>query len=224
MKLINFLENDKERYICLFQLLKEGKITIEYENNNSYILKHKEDEMYFIIGDDYKLLDLLDKDDKNYYLFFNKELAEKFNLKNYMPVYNFYRSSNKKFDIDNTNYLFKLLDASYQDIVKEHSNYPKSYIKNRIFEKKLFGSFDKNNNLTGFIGCHSEKSIGMLHVLKEYRNKGIATFLEKNMINYFIDNNYIQFCQVELSNIKSMNLQEKLGFKKANKLCYWCWD
>ena len=95
-----------------------------------------------------------------------------------------------------------------------------AYLAGRMEKGQLFGAFI-GDKLTGFIGLHSETSIGMLEVLPEYRRRGIGSMLESFMINLQLDRGYTPFGQVVMGNEASMALQRSLGFELADGVVSW---
>lgn len=85
----------------------------------------------------------------------------------------------------------------------------------------LYAGRGENGGLAGFIGIHTEGSIGLLFVLPEQRRKGYAEELESFMINKMLSHDLYAFGQVETGNTVSAKLQEKLGLKTAQKHVYW---
>ena len=87
---------------------------------------------------------------------------------------------------------------------------------------EVFGLFI-DGRLTGFIGFHSEGSMGMLHVFEEGRKKGYGSLLEKYDINRALELGRIPYCHVFESNAASQALQAKLALKKGKRKCWWLW-
>lgn len=94
------------------------------------------------------------------------------------------------------------------------------YIDDKINKGHLWGLFE-DHHLAGFIGIHDEGSMGMLEILPTYRHKGYGTLLESFLINYFLEQGWIPYCQVLPHNKASLNLQKKLGLAISNQLSYW---
>ena len=123
----------------------------------------------------------------------------------------------------------KVLDMSYLDKVKEHYKLVSDdqYLVDRLNNKMMFGIFEENE-LAGFIGIHSEGSIGMLEIFPKFRRKGYGYILEAYAIDALLDKGYTPFCHVVEGNEASYKLQEKLGYKKADKPNIWinikAWD
>lgn len=104
----------------------------------------------------------------------------------------------------------------------EHSD-DVEHLKNIIERKHLWGIFEKNE-LAGFIGIHDEGSMGILEMRNEYKRKGYGYLLEGYLINYFIDQGWIPFCQIIQDNLPSLALQKKLGLSLSKGLSYWLFD
>lgn len=79
-------------------------------------------------------------------------------------------------------------------------------------------AYDQNEELCGFIGTHSDGSMGMLEVLPKYRRQHIGEELERRLINEIIKSGKTPFCHVVFGNEKSFNLQLKLGGRCCHSL------
>lgn len=94
------------------------------------------------------------------------------------------------------------------------------YVRERLIAGAMYGAFIEEQ-LIGFIGIHSEGSIGMLYVEEAYRRQGLASSLEAYLVNRMLERGFIPFTQVKENNKKSVKLQEKLGFYRASNLFWW---
>lgn len=99
------------------------------------------------------------------------------------------------------------------------------YTEARIAEimrgKGVFGAIE-NGKLVGFIGRHSDGSMGMLEVFEQNRGKGIATALEKFLMTYVMTYGRTPFCDVYTDNSASIRLQDKLGLTPSRGRTFWC--
>lgn len=86
--------------------------------------------------------------------------------------------------------------------------------------KGVFGAFI-DSKLAGFIGRHSDGSMGMLTVFDEYKRRGIGAGLEKFLINYVMTFGRTPYCDVYVDNAPSLALQEKLGLTPALGYTFW---
>jgi tRNA (guanine37-N1)-methyltransferase len=118
--------------------------------------------------------------------------------------------------------VIRRLEKIHQDIVYTHyalADDP-SYIAERIEKGAMFGAF-LGEELAGFIGMHTEGSIGMLEVLPQYQGRKIGKALEIYMINYCLEHGMTPFGQVVCGNEKSENLQGSLGLYFSKTKIYW---
>ncbi len=85
-----------------------------------------------------------------------------------------------------------------------------NYIIDRIERGDLFAGYH-DGQLCGFIGFHSDGSMGMLEVFSEFRRLHIGFALEQNLINVALDRGWTPYCHIYADNLPSIRLQEKLG-------------
>ena len=73
----------------------------------------------------------------------------------------------------------------------------------------------------GYIGEHSEGSMGILEIFPEFRGRGYATELESFLINKKLDTGCTPYCHIIYDNAASLHLQKKLGLEIANEQIFW---
>lgn len=118
-------------------------------------------------------------------------------------------------------YSFKVLTIADLPIVAKHYSYgDEKYLLERIQKKGLFG-ICKEDNLCGFIGIHSDGSLGMLEVFPDYRRSGIGLLLETYLINHVLRLGWTPYGQVDITNTASFQLQEKLGLCFSKNNLWW---
>ena len=91
-----------------------------------------------------------------------------------------------------------------------------------IEKGELFAA-EFEGKLAGFMGLHSDGSMGLLETFPEYRKLGIGRAIEKFFINFCLDRGWTPYGQVFINNEASFSLQEHLGmsFDRTKTLC-WC--
>ena len=114
------------------------------------------------------------------------------------------------------------LDESYHAIVTEHYHLidAPEYLLELIQAGVMHGIFVENQ-LAGFMGMHSEGSMGLLEIFPEYQRRGLATELQKFMINFVMEKGWVPFGQVIVGNEESYGLQQKLGMEFADGKVSW---
>lgn len=151
-------------------------------------------------------------------------LSKKFNFADTMICYNTAYTQKTPIQLRNSAVEIKQLTPDYKDmIIQNYSNADiigSDYIEDRLKAKVMFGAFI-GNTLCGFIGSHTEGSIGMLEVLPAYRGKGIGMTLEAAAANKALADNRYVYGQVVEDNSASLALQKKLGFELSENKVYW---
>ena len=94
------------------------------------------------------------------------------------------------------------------------------YLRERIAAGRMWGLFD-NDCLVGFIGMHTEGSMGFLEVLPEYRRRGYGYALEGSLIALHLERGWTPFCHVVEGNNASLALQKKLGMTFSPQPAIW---
>ncbi|MGI5978183.1 MAG: GNAT family N-acetyltransferase [Oscillospiraceae bacterium] len=93
------------------------------------------------------------------------------------------------------------------------------YLRERI-EAGMLGAF-KDGEPVGFIGTHSEGSMGILQILPEYQHQGLGIALEAAMIRFELQKGHIPYGQLFTNNARSRCLQEKIGMTFADGNIAW---
>lgn len=120
----------------------------------------------------------------------------------------------------------KKLDLSALDVVSDNydgmeaTEEKRAYLKERIEKGWMFGAY-YGGTLAGFVGMHTEGSIGMLKVLPEYRGRKLGKALETYAINISLEHGFTPYGQVEDGNEVSIRLQESLGLCFSKTQIYW---
>lgn len=103
----------------------------------------------------------------------------------------------------------------------EHSKYKEflcvEYIEERIRNGIGLGVLHEGR-LAAWAITHDDGAIGFLHVLEEFRGKGYALDVTRTMIKKLLETGQVPFVHIEESNIPSMNLALKAGFKKYGRI------
>lgn len=94
------------------------------------------------------------------------------------------------------------------------------YLIERIQAGRMWGVFE-DGALAGFIGTHSEGSMGMLEVFPEHRRKGYGLMLENFLIAWHLERGWTPFGHVVDGNEASIRLQQKAGMEKGDLPAIW---
>lgn len=137
------------------------------------------------------------------------------NLKPGVPCYVGARFSKEKFNIQ-TDIEIKKLTHDFDNLVWNTYGFFKGQpwglkASKHSIDAGMYGGF-KNGDCVGFIGTHSEGTMGMLEILPQYRRHGYGEALEMYLANDFIDQGRVPYCHIWETNEASLKLQAKMGF------------
>ena len=224
-QVIKHLSKKKRLHIHMIENLRRGKGEIHYANEDNILIYDADSEVYMLTAqkeDSAKsLLDHLPANAKQcvvtqefLYKTLNERLPAKQVQKCHLACYT------KKIALPVKHKHIENLSVKHLDYLLSHSSERESYLLERLQKKELFGAFWEEQ-LIGFVGIHSEGSIGMLYVDETYRRLGIGASLESYAINLQQDRGETPFCFVVDGNEASMHLQEKLGLYMAESFVWW---
>ena len=80
---------------------------------------------------------------------------------------------------------------------------------------ELYAAHDADGAFVGYMGIHTDGSLGMLAVFPDYRRRGYAEALERFLLAKCLASGRTPFCQIAEDNAASLALQRKLGFVQA---------
>lgn len=215
MEILDYLNLDRDKNILLITRLPHSEV-IFYDGEGLVL---KDDVQYYMkfLNESHARQVLKDK---KYKIFFtpDKYCADAI-CDDYISYYQYLKTDNKLIDIPEND--FRVLDESYLDIIcANYKSLTRDDILKNIKNNKMYGLF-VDNVFVGFVGTHFEQGLGMLKVLDEYVERGYGYTLEASMINKLVSNSQNIYCHVSLDNYKSLNLQDKLGLTRLDKLVYW---
>lgn len=214
---IDMIEGIKTGYAKVLQASDRG-VLVYFENGGAYMMstedKKAADEMIeraagaemFVAHQD----------------FYIEKIQSRFSLKERVVCNNVVYLSKKPLPEPDAGVTIRRLDERHLGFLMEHYSRAndEGYIRERLAAGAVFGAFC-GNDLAGFIGMHSEGSMGMLEVLPQFRRKGIATALESFLVNRLLSQGRVPYGQVVIGNTASLNLQKKLGFTVSEKTVSW---
>lgn len=144
------------------------------------------------------------------------------------PCYVAARFSKEKFEIK-TDIEIKKLTHEFDTLVWKTYGFIKDhdwgkYVAKESIDAGMYGGF-LNGECVGFIGTHSEGTMGMLEILPQFRRRGYGEALEEYLVNDYISQGRIPYCHILETNTASLNLQSRMGFwLSEGKRIYWLDD
>lgn len=214
--------------------IRLGHVDMIYSGDGGMIVHELRSDVFMISMDNVEhFIEIYEKYSLNRYQLIDVKsqeirdiLVDKYHKTYQFACYQAVYASEKKIDIDfPQNVCIKNLTLEHFSFIKKYYEHSEDveHLENIITRGHLWGLFEKNE-LAGFIGIHDEGSMGILEVRDGYQRKGYGYLLEGYLINYFIDQGWVPFCQVIDHNLPSLSLQKKLGLKLSKHLSYWLFD
>jgi len=115
------------------------------------------------------------------------------------------------------------LSISDAEYIYSNSNYKEymsiPYVRDQISQGPAIGYWE-DGKLVGWILTHDDCALGMLHVLEEYRRKGIARLLLVEIIGRVQAIGLVPFTYIEPENCPSLSLVNSIGFI-PDRIVHW---
>ena len=93
------------------------------------------------------------------------------------------------------------------------------YVNGRI-QKSVSAGINQNGKLVAWALTHDDGSLGSMHVLEDFRKKGLAKEITISLLKQCREINKIPFLQCEVKNIPAQKLVEKIGFIKDRNVSW----
>lgn len=113
--------------------------------------------------------------------------------------------------------------AELDFVYANYGHASREYLEVRLREGVMLGAY-VDGALAAFIGEHVEGSMGLLHVMPDYRRMHLGYGLERAAIRRTLLAGHIPFDQVAMENAASLALQARLGMTRAEGMLYWITD
>lgn len=225
--MLEFLRKDRPRNINIINFIKNYPVSTFDRRGDSALIRGKSDEDWVYIsseslGEFMGLLEGLDDRDKCFAV-----------LEDWMLPYIIRdsavrsRLTSMKLVYDGETPLppqkcraveLKVPDAPY---VYENSKYKEyisiEYIEDRIKNGVALG-ITADGKLVAWAITHDDGAIGFLNVLEEYRKNGYGLDVTVSMMKRLLESGELPFVHIEETNVKSMNLALKAGFRKDRRI------
>lgn len=227
---ISLLNEDFEKNICLLECLKHDlSVEVLYIGGGAVALKNG-DGIYFVSApqgfSDRKGI-LAAADGAKVVLCTDRELSlvlqDSLGIASFKATYQAFYADCQKIDENTQITIDKMLPDDYNiravvDNYRRHMTYDE--VKTAILKRGMFAAY-LDGEMAGFIGFHSELSIGMLEVFPAYRMRGVGSALLRRAINASLSAGITPFCHIVTDNFKSVAMCKKVGLSFYRAPVYW---
>ena len=114
-------------------------------------------------------------------------------------------------------------DQAFSRILEIYHMDSEAELRRRRDAGELFFARTRDGADVGFVGLHPEGCFGLLEVLPEQRGRGYGAALEAHILRFCLDTDRIPYCQVEVDNQVSINLQKKMGLEISEGIMLMAW-
>ncbi len=219
---------DGIRYLGIKKVLERNSAVVLEENHQGIFVKDTRSEAYMLATENLQLAkEWMKKHEKEGYSLvhlFDYELCEfvkeRYHLNSILDCYQVAYLKKELLKLPEDIIMHEVEIGEIDKIMEYYDAISKEEMQKVIEHHNLFWGREKGKTV-GFVGEHLEGSMGILYVFPEYRKNGNGRRLEQWMIRHTMEQGFIPFGQVEISNIKSINLQKKLGMDISEEHVYW---
>jgi len=222
--IFDFLKNEPVKNVNMIRFAEKNGYSFIARIGNSVLMRGASDREWVFISSSSReealeLLKLLTGNDKNFAVIENWLLpliaAEKQIKWAFETVRVFYPGKIPFADIDHREFIpISIQQAEYLFNNSDFSEYsPVPYIEQCLKNGPSAG-IKEGERLAGWALTHDDGAMGFLHVIEEFRRRGIAEKIMKYLVNTILESGNLPFAHIEKKNFPSMNLAMKLGFKK----------
>lgn len=223
-----YLSRDPVLHIDMLENLRRGAQRLLYEGNDGVLLHDTESDCYILSAPSpeagRRLLALAGSPlfVCAHQRFTVDELALKYDFPFYLDCFQAAYLSAEPLPVPPVCEFRQLLPEDAQWVNDNYRQDPQElgYVRSLLEKGVITGAF-VDGERAGFIGRHSEGSMGLLEVLPEYRRRGVGEALLRDAVNRELALGHIPFGQVVWDNEPSLALHRKLGFTMSEGHVWW---
>jgi len=115
-------------------------------------------------------------------------------------------------------------DGQMETVIRNYRMDTPEELRRRRDRGELFFAVDEDGRDVGFVGLHPEGCFGILKVLENMRGQGYGAALEAHIIRFCMDTGRVPYCQVDVNNAVSLNLQKKMGLEFSSRPLKMLWN
>lgn len=230
MRAREYLTRDLVLHIDMLECLRRGSAEIKYEGADGVLLKEIESDLWLISAADEaagrRLLDTALAGGMDFACvhqeFTKEQLAEKYDFPFYLECFQTAYLKTEPVSVPDI-CEFRQLTPDMAQWVNEHYRQDPGeldYVRFLLEKDCITGAY-VDGKPAGFIGRHSDGSVGLLEVLPEYRRMGIGEALARDALNRELKKGNVPYGQVVWDNEPSLALHRKMGLEFSKTHIWW---
>jgi ribosomal protein S18 acetylase RimI-like enzyme len=223
-----YLDKNRLLHIDMLEALRQDKTQTVYAQEDGVLIHLKSADIHMLSAaseSSMRKIAGLIKDPSVILLhqnYLKDEIMNRFSLKSAMPCHQAAWLKNEPVPAPPSGADIRLLGEADLPVVLKHYHPVDgpAYVCERL-KAGMLGIFE-GGELAGFIGTHSEGSIGLLEVLPAFRRRGLAILLESAMMRNQQALGCVPYAQIKQGNEASIALHKKLGMEVTEEASL-CW-
>ena len=224
-----YLNQNKLLFMNMLEVLRRGSADLLYAGEDGVLLYDREVQAHMLSARDRtaleRFLPLLDGSSAlvGHELWYREELAGRLDLWAEEPCYQAAWLAEEPPELPPFHGELRPLELDQVPFVYEHytnSGLGEVSAVERAVRRGMLGAF-VDGACAGFVGFHTEGSIGFLEVLPPYRRRGLGEVLLLGAVRMAMERGQYPFAQVLRDNVPSLALHRKAGLTVSEDLLFW---
>ena len=223
------IERDPLAHLCVTEPLRRGTADILRQSPHGLLALDRPSGLYLLTADGMEsAAELLEGvEDVGFIMLLNAQfepLIERFHLKDRMRCHQAGLLRGTPPPPDPRLRIEVPDDPAFARILQTYRMDTPEELRRRADAGELFFARDVRGADVGFVGLHPEGCFGLLEVFPEQRGRGYGAALEAHILRFCLENGRVPYCQVEVDNAVSLNLQRKLGLEISPRPSLFAWN
>jgi len=223
------IQNNPLLHLCITEPLRLGRAEIIQESKRGLLVYDPAAHLHILAADDLQTAEGLIQSIQNPYFILATNAAfapllEVFHFQNTMICRQYGWLKTEMPEADRRLHIAPPDEAAFRCILENYRMSTPEELTRQKNAGEIFFARDEHGHDVGFVGLHPEGCFGMLQVLPEHRGKGYGEALEKHIIRFLMESGRIPYCQVDINNHISRQLQLKLGLCETSEKLLMAWN
>ena len=225
-----YLNRNKLLYLNMLEVLRRGSGPLLYAGEDGVLLYDGESRAFMLSARDRagleKQLPLIPPDCRavvGHEMWYRDELAERFGLWRETPCVQAAWMSDTPPELPAFGGELRRLGMEWAGFINDRYTHGGPEVLpavEKALRRGMLGAF-VDGEMAGFVGFHSEGSIGFLEVLPPYRRRGLGEALLLGAVRMALEEGQYAFAQVFEDNDASLGLHRKVGMTLSEETMYW---
>ncbi len=224
--IFDFISQSPMQRVTARAVLDKGMAEVLRFTGDALLLRMQAEPLHILCADtDQAALQILD-DVEDCVLMVNERtgadeaIMQRFGFKERELCYNVVYPHHTPIPFETEVYLDFIPLSRLERVVENYTLISPEKVEAHIRDGSMLGGY-LGKEMVGFIGQHTEQSMGMLYIFPQYRRKHYGYTLEALLINRILARGDVPYAQIYIDNHASLALQKKLGMRRSEDVVSW---